>query len=147
MALGATRDKELAYKYGKIIAQEIKALGINVNLAPVLDTNNNPNNPVIGLRSISSDPKLVGELGAAVIKGLQDEGVSAAVKHFPGHGDTDVDSHLGLPVVNKSPEEVDKLELVPFKKAANDDVDMIMTAHISYPQLEKDTVISKKMAQ
>ncbi|WP_311516646.1 glycoside hydrolase family 3 N-terminal domain-containing protein [uncultured Anaerococcus sp.] len=144
MALGATRDKELAYKYGKIIAQEIKALGINVNLAPVLDTNNNPNNPVIGLRSISSDPKLVGELGAAVIKGLQDEGVSAAVKHFPGHGDTDVDSHLGLPVVNKSPEEVDKLELVPFKKAANDDVDMIMTAHISYPQLEKDTVISKK---
>lgn len=144
MALGATRDKELAYQYGKIIADEIKALGINVNLAPVMDTNNNPNNPVIGLRSISSDPKLVGELGSEVVKGLQDQGVSAAIKHFPGHGDTATDSHLGLPVVDKSFEEVEKLEIVPFKKAANEGVDMIMTAHISYPQLEKDTAISKK---
>ncbi|MFO3664917.1 glycoside hydrolase family 3 N-terminal domain-containing protein [Anaerococcus sp. ENR0831] len=144
MALGATRDKELAYQYGKIIADEIKALGINVNLAPVMDTNNNPNNPVIGLRSISSDPKLVGELGSEVVKGLQYQGVSAAIKHFPGHGDTATDSHLGLPVVDKSFEEVEKLELVPFKKAANEGVDMIMTAHISYPQLEKDTAISKK---
>ena len=144
MALGATRDKELAYQYGKIIADEIKVLGINVNLAPVMDTNNNPNNPVIGLRSISSDPKLVGELGSEVVKGLQDQGVSAAIKHFPGHGDTATDSHLGLPVVDKSFEEVEKLELVPFKKAANEGVDMIMTAHISYPQLEKDTAISKK---
>lgn len=144
MALGATRDKKLAYEYGKIIADEIKALGINVNLAPVMDTNNNPNNPVIGLRSISSDPNLVGELGSEVVKGIQDQGVSAAIKHFPGHGDTEVDSHLGLPVVDKSCEEVEKLELVPFKKAADEGVDMIMTAHISYPELEKDTVISKK---
>ncbi|WP_394011635.1 glycoside hydrolase family 3 protein [Anaerococcus cruorum] len=144
MALGATRDKKLAYEYGKIIADEIKALGINVNLAPVMDTNNNPNNPVIGLRSISSDPKLVGELGSEVVKGLQDQGVSAAIKHFPGHGDTATDSHLGLPVVDKSYEEVEKLELVPFRKAADEGVDMIMTAHISYPQLEKDTAISKK---
>lgn len=144
MALGASRDKKLAYEYGKIIAQEIKALGINVNLAPVMDTNNNPNNPVIGLRSISSDPKLVGELGSEVVKGLQDNGVSAAVKHFPGHGDTATDSHLGLPVVDKSYEEVENLELIPFEKAAREGVDMIMTAHISYPQLEKDTVISKK---
>lgn len=144
MALGATRDKKLAYEYGKIIADEIKALGINVNLAPVMDTNNNPNNPVIGLRSISSDPKLVGELGSEVVKGIQDQGVSAAIKHFPGHGDTETDSHLGLPVVDKTYEEVEKLELVPFKKAADDGVDMIMTAHISYPKLEKDTAISKK---
>lgn len=144
MALGATRDKELAYQYGKIIADEIKSLGINVNLAPVMDTNNNPNNPVIGLRSISSDPNIVGELGSEVVKGIQDQGVSAAIKHFPGHGDTATDSHLGLPVVDKSYEDVEKLELVPFKKAANDGVDMIMTAHISYPQLEKDTAISKK---
>lgn len=144
MALGATRDKKLAYEYGKIIADEIKALGINVNLAPVMDTNNNPNNPVIGLRSISSDPKLVGELGSEVVKGIQDQGVSAAIKHFPGHGDTETDSHLGLPVVDKTYEEVEKLELVPFKKAAEEGVDMIMTAHISYPKLEKDTAISKK---
>ena len=93
MALGATRDKDLAYQYGKIIADEIKALGINVNLAPVMDTNNNPNNPVIGLRSISSNPELVGELGSEVVKGIQDQGVSAAIKHFPGHGDTATDSH------------------------------------------------------
>lgn len=144
MALGATKDKKLAYEYGKIIAEEIKALGINVNLAPVMDTNNNPNNPVIGLRSISSDPKLVGELGSEIVKGLQENGVSAAIKHFPGHGDTAVDSHLGLPVVDKSYKEVENLELIPFNKAANEGVDMIMTAHISYPQLEKDTVISKK---
>ncbi|MFO3716960.1 glycoside hydrolase family 3 N-terminal domain-containing protein [Anaerococcus sp. ENR1011] len=144
MALGATKDKKLAYEYGKIIADEIKALGINVNFAPVTDTNNNPNNPVIGLRSISSDPKLVGELGSEVVKGIQDQGVSAAIKHFPGHGDTETDSHLGLPVVDKTYEEVEKLELVPFKKAADDGVDMIMTAHISYPKLEKDTAISKK---
>lgn len=144
MALGATRDNKLAYEYGKIIADEIKALGINVNLAPVMDTNNNPNNPVIGLRSISSDPKLVGELGSEVVKGIQDQGVSAAIKHFPGHGDTATDSHLGLPVVDKTYEEVEKLELVPFKKAAEEGVDMIMTAHISYPKLEKDTAISKK---
>lgn len=144
MALGASRDKKLAYEYGKIIAEEIKALGINVNLAPVMDTNNNPNNPVIGLRSISSDPNLVGELGSEVVKGLQDNGVSAAIKHFPGHGDTATDSHLGLPVVDKSYEEVKNLELIPFDKAAKEGVDMIMTAHISYPQLEKDTVISKK---
>lgn len=144
MALGASRDKKLAYEYGKIIAEEIKALGINVNLAPVMDTNNNPNNPVIGLRSISSDPKLVGELGSEVVKGLQDNGVSAAIKHFPGHGDTATDSHLGLPVVDKSYEEVKNLELIPFDKAAKEGVDMIITAHISYPQLEKDTVISQK---
>lgn len=144
MALGASRDKKLAYEYGKIIAEEIKALGINVNLAPVMDTNNNPNNPVIGLRSISSDPNLVGELGSEVVKGLQDNGVSAAIKHFPGHGDTATDSHLGLPVVDKSYEEVKNLELIPFDKAAKEGVDMIMTAHISYPQLEKDTVISQK---
>ncbi|WP_049944458.1 glycoside hydrolase family 3 protein [Anaerococcus provencensis] len=144
MALGASRDKKLAYEYGKIIAEEIKALGINVNLAPVMDTNNNPNNPVIGLRSISSDPNLVGELGSEVVKGLQDNGVSAAIKYFPGHGDTATDSHLGLPVVDKSYEEVKNLELIPFDKAAKEGVDMIMTAHISYPQLEKDTVISQK---
>ena len=144
MALGASRDKKLAYEYGKIIAEEIKALGINVNLAPVMDTNNNPNNPVIGLRSISSDPNLVGKLGSEVVKGLQDNGVSAAIKHFPGHGDTATDSHLGLPVVDKSYEEVKNLELIPFDKAAKEGVDMIMTAHISYPQLEKDTVISQK---
>ena len=143
MALGATRDNDLAYRYGQIIGEEIKSLGININLAPSLDVNNNPNNPVIGLRSISSDPHLVGELGSNVIKGLQDTGVSAAVKHFPGHGDTAVDSHVGLPEVDKSLEEVNNMELIPFRKAANEGVDMIMTSHISYPQLEKDTAISK----
>lgn len=144
MALGATRDLKLAYEYGKIIAEELDSLGINVDLAPVLDVNNNPNNPVIGERSISSNPELVGEIGSQLVKGLQENKVSAAVKHFPGHGDTEVDSHIGLPEVNKSKSEVMDMELLPFKKVVKEGVDMIMTAHISYPQLEKDKAISKK---
>lgn len=144
MAIGATRDLKLAYEYGKVIAEELDSLGINADLAPVLDVNNNPNNPVIGERSISSNPELVGEIGAQLVKGLQENKVSAAVKHFPGHGDTEVDSHIGLPEVNKTKEEVMKMELLPFKKAVEEGVDMIMTAHISYPKLEKDKAISKK---
>ncbi|MDO4605553.1 MAG: glycoside hydrolase family 3 N-terminal domain-containing protein, partial [Helcococcus sp.] len=144
MALGATGDEEMAYNYGDIIGKELESLGLNVNFAPVMDTNNNPNNPVIGERSISSNPELVGKLGVQIIAGLQDNGVSAAIKHFPGHGDTETDSHYGLPVVDKSKEEVENLELIPFKKAADEGVDFIMTAHIAYPQLEKDTAISKK---
>ncbi|EHR35486.1 hypothetical protein HMPREF9709_00438 [Helcococcus kunzii ATCC 51366] len=144
MALGATADEDLAYIYGKTIGEEVKSLGINVNLAPVMDVNNNPNNPVIGERSISSDPNLVAKLGTKVLYGIQDTGVSAAIKHFPGHGDTATDSHVGLPEVDKSYDEVSQMELVPFFKAAEQGVDMIMTAHISYPQLEKDKAISKK---
>ena len=140
MALGATRSSKYAYNAGSIIGSELNSLGINVNFAPVLDVNNNPANPVINVRSISSDPNLVGTLGSALIKGIQDQGVVATAKHFPGHGDTATDSHYGLPIVDKSLEELNKTELVPFKTAIEEGVDMIMTAHIGMPQIEDEVI-------
>lgn len=127
MALGATRSVEAANDVGEVIGRELNALGINVNFAPSFDTNNNPNNPVIGLRSISSDPNLVAELGVPMMKGMQKHNVATAAKHFPGHGDTATDSHTGLPLVDKSYEELSKLELIPFQAAVDNGVDMLMT--------------------
>lgn len=144
MALGATRSEKSSYDAGYVIGRELNTLGVNVNFAPVLDTNNNPENPVIGVRSISSNPELVGKLGKNIAKGIQDQGVAATAKHFPGHGDTSTDSHYGLPMVNKSIEELRETELKPFKIAIENGIDMIMTAHIQFPQIEKDTFISKK---
>lgn len=144
MALGATRNEKSSYDAGYLIGRELNALGVNVNFAPVLDTNNNPENPVIGVRSISSNPELVGKLGKNIANGIQDQGVAATAKHFPGHGDTSTDSHYGLPMVDKSIEELRETELKPFKIAIENGIDMIMTAHIQFPQIEKDTFISKK---
>ncbi|MBR3216683.1 MAG: glycoside hydrolase family 3 protein, partial [Exiguobacterium sp.] len=144
MALGATRNRQYAYDAGEIIGSELNALGVNVNFGPVLDVNNNPGNPVIGVRSFSSDPELVGELGSAMTQGIQDQGVAATAKHFPGHGDTAVDSHYGLPVVDKSLDELRGLELLPFKRAITEGIDMIMTAHIGMPQIEDEVVESER---
>lgn len=138
MAIGATRSSEYAKNVGEIIGRELSSLGINTNLAPVLDVNNNPHNSVIGLRSFSDRPELVGQLGAAVIEGLNKYNISSAAKHFPGHGDTEVDSHYGLPEVDKSIEELRSLELLPFQKVINEGVDMIMTAHMVFPQLDSE---------
>lgn len=143
MALGASKSTQDAYNAGKITGDELASLGINTNFAPSIDVNNNPKNPVIGLRSFSSDPQLVSNLGMNFIKGIQDQGEVSAAKHFPGHGDTDTDSHIGLPVVNKSLAELNQTELVPFRAAAKSGVDMFMTAHIQYPQIEKETFPSK----
>lgn len=139
MALGATRSGQDAYNAGTIIAEELSSLDLNVNFAPTLDTNNNPNNPVIGERSFSSDPNIVAELGVEYINGLQDNNIIAAAKHFPGHGDTAVDSHSGLPMVDKTYAEIQEMELVPFQAAIDSGVDMIMTAHISFPKIETET--------
>ncbi|MEJ8770845.1 glycoside hydrolase family 3 N-terminal domain-containing protein [Streptococcus sp. HCA-5024] len=147
MAIGATNDPKLATEAGQIIGRELSALGLNVDFAPVLDTNNNPQNPVIGLRSFSSDPNRVAYLGIPMMKGIQDYNVAVAAKHFPGHGDTAVDSHTGLPLVDKSLAELEKLELLPFKKAMDEGVDLLMTAHIQYPQIEKDQVVSKETGE
>jgi len=147
MAVGATRDPELANQAGQIIGRELSALGLNINFAPVFDTNNNPQNPVIGLRSFSSDPKVVARMGTAMMEGIQKYNVAVAAKHFPGHGDTAVDSHTGLPLVDKSYAELEALELLPFKAAIDKNADMLMTAHIQYPQIEKDTVISKQTGE
>uniref|UniRef100_UPI0028ABF19E glycoside hydrolase family 3 protein n=1 Tax=Exiguobacterium sp. TaxID=44751 RepID=UPI0028ABF19E len=143
MALGATRSSAYANDAGHIIGSELHALGINVNFGPVLDVNSNPGNPVIGVRSFSSDPELVGMLGSALMKGIQTEGVAATAKHFPGHGDTATDSHYGLPVVDRSLEELEQVELVPFKRAIAEDIDMIMTGHIGMPTIESEVVTSK----
>jgi beta-N-acetylhexosaminidase len=136
MALGATRDPNLAQQAAQVGAEELLAMGINMNLAPVLDANTNPLNPVIGVRSFGSDVERVGSFGAAAIMGLQGSGVSAVAKHFPGHGDTDLDPHLELPTVRRSLEELDAQELEPFRMAIDDGVDGIMTAHIVLPALE-----------
>ena len=146
MALGATRDKDLARKQGEILGRELRALGINVNFAPTVDVNTNWENPVIGVRSISSDENLVGELGTAQILGMQSQGVSATAKHFPGHGDTVTDSHLGLPVVTYDRATLNR-HLVPFQKAIDAGVDMIMTAHIIVNAIDPDMpgTLSKKV--
>jgi beta-N-acetylhexosaminidase len=147
MALGAASDQNLTEKVAESTASELKNLGINVNLAPVLDVNNNPANPVIGVRSFGERPELVAELGAAYIKGLQSEGVTATAKHFPGHGDTDTDSHLDLPIIKHQRSRLDKVELYPFKKAIAAGVDSIMTAHVYFPAIEKEEGIPATLSK
>ena len=142
MAVGATRSAEVARGCGEVMGRELAALGINVDFAPVVDVNNNPNNPVIGLRSFSDRADLVAELGCAELAGIQAQGVAAAVKHFPGHGDAATDSHTGLPCINKTREELEALEFVPFRAAFEAGVDMVMTAHIQFPQVETESVES-----
>lgn len=144
MALGATGQPELAMQAGKVTGTELSALGINLNFAPVLDVNINPDNPIIGIRSFGSDPGLVSEFGVNMMQGLQQSGVIAAVKHFPGHGDTSVDSHLGLPVVNRDRKRLDAVELKPFKEAIQNGAEMVMSSHIAFPALDDTTVKSKK---
>lgn len=144
MALGATANAGYSYISGQVIGSELSTLGINTNLAPVVDVNNNANNPVIGLRSYSDNPNVVGEMASAAIAGMGEYGVVSCAKHFPGHGDTAVDSHYGLPSVDKSLEELMTCELIPYQAVIGQGADMIMTAHILYPQLEKDTMNSLK---
>ena len=142
MALGAAGDPQYAYENAYIIGSELSAIGINNNYAPVMDVNCNPANPVINVRSFSSDPQIVSEMGVEYIRGLADTNVCSTAKHFPGHGDTDVDSHTGLPLIDKSYDELKETELVPFSAAIDADVDMIMTAHIQFPQIETETYTS-----
>ncbi|MFN8435515.1 MAG: glycoside hydrolase family 3 N-terminal domain-containing protein [Anaerolineales bacterium] len=130
MALGATRSPELARKAGEVLGRELAAIGVNVNYAPSADVNINPNNPVVGVRSFGEDPQLVGELAAAMIEGIQAQGVAATVKHFPGHGDTASDSHHGLGTVPHSRERLHAVELTPFRSALQADAKLVMTAHL-----------------
>jgi beta-N-acetylhexosaminidase len=136
MALGATRDSTLAYEQGRITAIEGRALGVHMAFAPVLDVNNNPKNPVIGPRSFGEDPGLVGALGSSVVRGLQDHGMLATGKHFPGHGDTEQNSHLSITEVNATRPRLDSVELVPFRRAIAAGVAAIMTFHGVVPALD-----------
>ena len=140
MALGAIRDTTLAYEMAKVTALEARALGIHVAFGPVLDVNNNPANPVIGARSYSEDPALTARLGASFVRGLQENGVLATGKHFPGHGDTETNSHLALAMVNASRSRLDSVELVPFREAVKAGVGAIMTFHGFLPALDSSGV-------
>lgn len=136
MALGAAGDPALARLAGRVVGRELRAMGVNLNFAPVLDVNNNPANPVIGARAFGESPAAVEALGLAYIEGLQSAGVGATAKHFPGHGDVTEDSHLALPRVDHGPDRLDAVELPPFAAAARAGVAAIMTAHIAYPALD-----------
>jgi beta-N-acetylhexosaminidase len=136
MALGATRDTSLAYQQGRVTAIEGRALGVHIAFAPVLDVNNNPGNPVIGMRSFGEDPHLVASMGAALIHGLQEHGMVATGKHFPGHGDTDENSHLTITTVHASRARIDTVELVPFRRAIAAGLQGMMTFHGIIPSLD-----------
>lgn len=135
MAVGATGREELAYEMGRITAVEARAVGVHIPFAPVLDVNNNPDNPIINVRSFGEDPERVAEMGIAFIRGVQENGAIATGKHFPGHGDTNVDSHVGLPVITHDRARMDSVELRPFQRAIDSGMGAIMTAHISVPSL------------
>ncbi|KQL54240.1 beta-N-acetylhexosaminidase [Heyndrickxia shackletonii] len=144
MALGATRSEELAGKVGKVIGEELEADGINMDFGPVMDVNVNPDNPVIGVRSFGADPQLVADLGKAYLNGLHQTNTASTAKHFPGHGDTAVDSHLGLPEVPYDMDRLKQVELYPFQQAMNAGIDAIMTAHVTFPKIDDTKVISQK---
>lgn len=142
MALAATGNSDNAKEMASIYGNELRLLGINTDFGPVLDVNSNPANSVIGARSFSDDPKVVSEYGMKYVEGLHEAGVTATIKHFPGHGDTDTDSHTGFPVVNKTYDELKSMELIPFQEAINTGADMVMTAHIQFPRIEPAPYIS-----
>ncbi|MEO6525213.1 MAG: glycoside hydrolase family 3 N-terminal domain-containing protein [Gemmatimonadaceae bacterium] len=146
MAIAATGRESDAYDVGKAIGREAKAIGILVNFAPTVDVNNNPSNPVINTRSFGEDPRRVATLSSAFVKGSQDAGVVAAIKHFPGHGDTDVDSHSSLPTVTGSMARLDSVELVPFAAGIEAGAGMVMTAHIALPGLYGDSATPATLA-
>lgn len=144
MALAASGSVDNAYTAGYITGKELAAVGINVDFAPSVDINNNPNNPVINVRSFSSDQNITAKYGTAMAKGLQAAGVAATAKHFPGHGNTNVDSHTGLPAIYSTYDELMDFEVVPFADAIQNGCMMIMSGHIQFPNIEKAFVVSKQ---
>jgi beta-N-acetylhexosaminidase len=147
--LGRSGDVQLAGRFAAALAAELRAVGITLDYAPVLDIHTNPRNPVIGDRALAEDAESVGRLGAAIIRGLQDTGVAACGKHFPGHGDTSVDSHLELPLVEHPPDRIRRVECVPFREAVRAGVAFIMTAHVLVPSFdeEKPATLSPRIVQ
>ena len=142
MTITATGDPENARTMARVFGEELALLGIDTDFAPVVDVNDNPNNPVIGVRAFSDDADVVSEYGCAFMDGLHDTKTIVSLKHFPGHGNTDIDSHTGLPLVDRTLDELMANELVPYQAAIDAGADMVMTAHIQYPQLEKQTYTS-----
>ena len=136
MGMAAAGDEDLAFQAARITAIEARALGVHVNFSPIADVNNNPRNPVINTRSFGEVPEAVGKLTAAYVRGLHAGGMLATLKHFPGHGDTDVDSHIGLPLIQQPRERLDRIELAPFRAGIDAGADAVMMAHIQLPALD-----------
>ncbi len=147
MALGATRDSALTYQVGRAVGAEARAVGVLQNYAPVSDVNDNPENPIINVRSFGENPRLVGKLAVAFLKGVQDAGVLATAKHFPGHGDTEVDSHSQLPTIGYAYSHLDTLELVPFRRDISAGVKSIMVAHIAFPNFQDETGVPATLSR
>lgn len=145
--IGAHGSPSTSREIGQLLAQKVKAFGFNVNFAPVLDIHNNPQNNVIGDRSFGTTPNIVSEFGIATMNGIKSEGVIPVVKHFPGHGNTSVDSHVSLPNVDKSIEDIKEEEIIPFQKAFNEGADMVMVAHILYSAFDQEypATLSKRI--
>ena len=136
--LGRSGNVQLAVRFARALARELRAVGVTLDYAPVLDIHTNPKNPVIGDRALAEDAEMVGRLGAAIIRALQENGVAACGKHFPGHGDTSVDSHFDLPLVEHPPDRIRRVECVPFRAAIAADVAFMMTAHVLVPSLDEE---------
>lgn len=147
MMIGATKDSLTAYRIGYAIAEQCKRLGVHIDFAPVVDINNNPNNPIINARSFGEDKKWVARLGVAYMLGLQDNGVMACAKHFPGHGDTETDSHKDLPVIRKSLKQLDTLEFYPFKALIKAGLRTAMVAHLEVPVMEQEAHIPTTLSK
>ena len=137
--LGQTKDKNLAYKVGEIIANELRTIGVNLTYAPVMDIYSNPNNTVIGKRSVGSDPNTVYDMATSLKNGIEDNLVNTCIKHFPGHGDTETDSHFEIPIINKTLVELENSDLLPFIKSIND-TNMIMVGHIALPKITNSSI-------
>jgi beta-glucosidase-like glycosyl hydrolase/CubicO group peptidase (beta-lactamase class C family) len=146
LMLGAVQDGQMAYQYGKLIGEQCKRMGIQVNFAPVVDVNNNPNNPVINDRSFGEDRYKVALFGVQCMKGMQDVGVMACAKHFPGHGDTETDSHLDLPVINKTKPQLDSLELYPFRELFHQGVGSVMIGHLYIPAIDNTKNVATSLS-
>ncbi len=148
ICLGAMQDREdLIFEVGRQIGADCRAAGIHWNFAPVADLNNNPDNPVIGYRSFGEDPEKVSSCAKALMKGLQSENILTSAKHFPGHGDTDTDSHLGLPVIDKTRQELENNELIPFKALIEEGVDSVMVGHLAVPAISKGKKESSSVSE
>ncbi|MDG1189181.1 MAG: glycoside hydrolase family 3 N-terminal domain-containing protein [Flavobacteriales bacterium] len=147
MTLGAIQYDSLIYQMGRQIGKDCKRLGVHVNFAPVVDVNSNPNNPIINNRSFGEDPQRVAQLSLAYMQGLQDEGVLACAKHFPGHGDTDSDSHKTLPTINHSKERLDSMELIPFKYLFDKGLGSVMVAHLNIPSLDDTDSLASTLSK
>jgi beta-N-acetylhexosaminidase len=147
--LGRSGSTELASRFAAALAVELAAVGITLDYAPVLDIHTNPTNPVIGDRALAENADTVARLGAAIVRGLQDNGIAACGKHFPGHGDTSVDSHLDLPIVEHPPDRLRRVEGVPFREAIRAGVAFIMTAHVLVPSLDeaRPATLSRRIVQ